>query len=88
MKEVLKKSLDTDQLRQTIRIILREERKSSEEDLLTRKQAADFLGVSLPTLHSWINKKWLPSYLLGGKRYFKKNEVLDALVKSSKISRS
>lgn len=55
---------------------------SLEDDLLTRKQAADLLGVSMPTLHSYINKKWLPSYKLAGKRFLKKSDITKALDKT------
>lgn len=81
MKELLQKSFDKHQLRQTIKTILKEN--SLEEDLLTRKQAADLLGVSLPTLHSYINKKWLPSYKLAGKRFLKKSDIITALNKNA-----
>lgn len=47
--------------------------------LLTRKQVAQMLGVSLPTLHAWTKNAILQAYRIGNKVRYKENEVLEAL---------
>lgn len=47
--------------------------------LLTRKEVAKMLGISLPTLHSWVKNGILVSYHIGSKVRFKKDEVLQSL---------
>jgi excisionase family DNA binding protein len=50
-----------------------------ENKLITRKETARILGVSLVTLHSWVNKNILKAYRIGNKVRFKENEVLESL---------
>ncbi|MEI6947347.1 helix-turn-helix domain-containing protein [Paraflavisolibacter sp. H34] len=47
-----------------------------EKPLITRKDVARLLGVSLVTLNDWA-KKGLPSYKLNGRVYFQRSEVLE-----------
>ena len=47
--------------------------------LLTRKEVAKMLNISLPTLWAWTNKGILISYRIGNKIRYKENEVLEAL---------
>jgi excisionase family DNA binding protein len=47
--------------------------------LLTRKEVAKLLDISLPTLWAWTNKNILISYRIGNKIRYKENEVLEAL---------
>jgi excisionase family DNA binding protein len=48
--------------------------------LLSRQQTADYLGVDLSTLYLWVKHGRIKMYGIGGKRYFKENEVLDSLI--------
>jgi excisionase family DNA binding protein len=48
-------------------------------NLLTRKQTAKLLGISLPTLSDYTNKGKLRSYRLGGSIRYKESEVLASL---------
>ncbi|MBU2948048.1 helix-turn-helix domain-containing protein [Zobellia uliginosa] len=50
-------------------------------ELLTRSEAAKFLKVDLSTLHQWTKKGKLISYGLGGRVYYKKKEIENALTK-------
>lgn len=50
------------------------------EQLLTRKQTAALLNVTLATLNDWTKAKKLVSYGIGNRVYYKKNEVLESLV--------
>ena len=52
-----------------------------EEDLLTKKEAATFLSISLSTLDAWCKNGSLTSYGIGGRVYFKKSDIISALIK-------
>jgi len=47
--------------------------------IVTRKEAAQMLSISLTTLKSWTDLGLLKSYKLGGRIYYKENEVLESL---------
>ena len=47
--------------------------------ILTRKEAAAFLSVSLTTLKTWTDQKLLKAYKLGGRIYYKEQEIMSAL---------
>lgn len=46
---------------------------------LTRKEAADLLSISLPTLHDWCKRKILNPYRIGNRVYFKIGEIDQSL---------
>ncbi len=54
---------------------------SSNDELISRKDAAQLLGISLPTLHSYTKDGRIPAYRIGSQVRFKKSEVLDCLTK-------
>lgn len=47
-----------------------------EEALISRRDIAGYLGISLVTLTDWM-KKGLPFHRLNGRVYFQKSEVLE-----------
>lgn len=47
--------------------------------ILTRKEAANFLSVSLTTLKAWTDQQLLTAYKLGGRVYYKEKEIMKAL---------
>lgn len=49
------------------------------EELLSRQQTAELLGVTLPTLASYTRRGLVQGYRIGARVLFKKNEVLDGL---------
>ncbi len=53
------------------------------EPLISRKEIASFLNISLVTLHDWV-KRGLPYHKKRGRVYFIRSEVLDHI----KISKS
>ncbi len=53
--------------------------KNKREELLSRKEAAIFLSISLSTLKNWTYSKEIIGYKLGGKVYYKKQELINAL---------
>ena len=49
---------------------------NKEEPLISRKQVASFLGISLVTLTDWM-KRGLPFHKVNGRVYFQRSEVLE-----------
>jgi predicted DNA-binding transcriptional regulator AlpA len=49
---------------------------SGDEQLLCRKEIAGVLGISLVTLHDWMNRG-LPCHKQRGRVYFIRSEVMD-----------
>jgi excisionase family DNA binding protein len=46
---------------------------------LTRQEVANLLSISLPTLHSWCQRKILNPYRVGNRVYFKSTEIDQSL---------
>lgn len=47
------------------------------EDLISQREASEFLNVSLPTIINWRKEKNLPHYNYNGRFYYSKKELLD-----------
>jgi excisionase family DNA binding protein len=56
-----------------------------EEQLLTRKETAKLLSVSLVTLSDWDKKNIIQSYRIGNLVRYKKSDVFNALIKKNKF---
>lgn len=54
----------------------------SQNDLITRKETATLLGITLPTLHAWSVQGKLKAYHINTRVRYKKGEVLKALTHS------
>ncbi|MBW7866929.1 MAG: helix-turn-helix domain-containing protein [Brumimicrobium sp.] len=52
---------------------------NDEVELLTPKETAEFLKISLPTLHRWQKKGKVKCYGISGSRYYKRSELLESL---------
>jgi|TARA_B110000483_G_scaffold52845_1_gene65814 predicted site-specific integrase-resolvase len=50
------------------------------ENLLSRTEASQFFKVSLPTLWRWTNKGLIKPYYLGGRVYYKYDELINSLL--------
>lgn len=50
-----------------------------EEDLLTRKEACEFLKIDSTTLWHWTNKGKIKAYGIANRRYYKKGELIESL---------
>ncbi len=50
-------------------------------ELLTRTETADFLKVNLTTLWNYTKQNKLISYGIGNRVYYKRTEVLNAIIK-------
>ena len=46
---------------------------------ITRREVADILKVTLPTLHDWTKLGWLKAYKIGTRVLYKRNEVEEAI---------
>lgn len=49
------------------------------EVLMTRKEVAELLKISLPTLHEWTKLGRLNSYRISGRVLYKRNEVMESI---------
>ncbi len=57
-----------------------EEKRKDPNELLTRKETAKLLNVSLCTLYLWTKQSKLKSYGIENKVYYKKSEIFDCLI--------
>lgn len=57
-------------------------------ELLSRRQVAELLGVSLATVDNWTKEQRLLKHRIGPVVRFKKNEVLAALTSLQKFQRA
>lgn len=89
MNEILLNGISFDQLQESIKTIVSAELKNAvselttkreiEPELITRKETAEILGVSLPTLHEWTKKGVLPAKRIGSRIRYERTAVFDAL---------
>ncbi|HFK5581695.1 TPA: helix-turn-helix domain-containing protein [Elizabethkingia anophelis] len=54
-------------------------------EYLTRSEVCQLLKIDLSTLHRWRKDKMIPSYGIGNRVYFKRNEV-EQIINLSKLS--
>ncbi len=54
-------------------------------ELITREETSQLLGISLPTLNSWTKLGVLPSYRIATRVRYKRDEVLNAVLKVESI---
>lgn len=52
-------------------------------EVLTRKETAELLGVSLVTIHDWSRSGIIHPYKLGNRTYFKRSEIMEVLNQSN-----
>lgn len=53
-------------------------------EFLTRREVSELLKIDLSSVHNWTKKGILQSYQAGGRIYFKRKEVENAIVKLKK----
>lgn len=58
------------------------------DELITRKEAAKILGVSLPTLNAWTKDGTVQGYRLNSRVRYKRGELSTALVEICKKKRA
>jgi hypothetical protein len=87
-KSILLHCISTDELKQIIKEVIREElvavrKKLEEKDsdvLLSRQETCDFLKIDSSTLWSWTKKGKIDCYGIANRRYYKKEDILNGLV--------
>ncbi|NQU88184.1 MAG: helix-turn-helix domain-containing protein [Mariniphaga sp.] len=74
-------------LKESIREVLKESSGETPEinllDRLTRRQASKFLGVSYQTMHNWTKAGILKEHGTGGKKFYLRKELIEALKNNS-----
>lgn len=65
-------------------ILSRTEPAQINDTLLSKKEAAQLLGISLNTLDTYTKNKTIPCYGIGSKIVFKRNEVIGSLIRINK----
>lgn len=50
------------------------------DELLTRQETCKFLKIDQSTLWVWTNKGKVKAYGIGNRRYYKRSELMDALI--------
>lgn len=88
-KELIFTSLPIDEMevmitravRESISTIAAQQPKDNHAELITRKQAAQMLNLSLPTLREYTVRGIVPSYRVGSRVRYKKSEVMNCLTK-------
>lgn len=55
------------------------------EKLLTRKETADKLKISLVTLNDWTKRGMIQSYIIGGRVLYKDSEIEASLYKTQTV---
>lgn len=58
-------------------------KQSPEKEILTRKECAKLLSVSLVTLHDWNKKEIITPYKLGNRTFYKRSEIMETLSNSN-----
>ncbi|MEN3324818.1 helix-turn-helix domain-containing protein [Mariniflexile soesokkakense] len=54
------------------------------EELMTRKETAEYLKIDSTTLWHWTNKGKVTAYGIGARSYYKRSEIINSLVKLKK----
>jgi len=94
MGNVLFYTHNKEDLKRVVRMVVEEIRKTEtipigstnpEEDRLTQKEAAKFLGISVTSLISWKKKGMVPYFQIGRSVFFSKKELLELARKNPKL---
>jgi len=63
---------------------LRAEFANPSTDLMTSKEVCEFLQIDHSTLWAWCKKGKIKKYGIGKRRYFKRGEIIESLVRIEK----
>ncbi len=96
MSNVLFYTHSKDDLKRVVKMIVDEIRKTEtidsnitpEEDRLTQKEAASFLGISVTSLIAWKKEGKVPYYQIGRSIFFSKAEILKIARKNPDLVKS
>ena len=79
--EQLKSEISEDVYRRVAPLIQSTSKPQPETQLLTRKEAAKLLGVSLPTILDWTKKGKITGYRISSRIRYKRAEIENSLSK-------
>jgi hypothetical protein len=71
----------TDAVNEAVKSIKIDQPIMPDQELLTRKEVADKLKISLVTLNDWTKKGIVNSYAIGGRILYKASEINEKLTK-------
>jgi DNA-binding NtrC family response regulator len=54
--------------------------KDLNDELLTRKEACEYLKIDSSTLWAWTNKRKVKAYGIANRRYYKRSELIESLI--------
>lgn len=84
-------NLNVDEFKHILRGVVREEfvrvndgNSNFKDELLSRKEASIFLGISLPTLRSYVKRGIIIEKRLGSKVYYSKQDLMTSMVNTKK----
>lgn len=77
-------NLIDEKIQERLQELIKELQPKEPEEFLNRKETAQFLKISLVTLHQWTNKGILKAYKFGNKTYFSRKEIVSQLFNSNK----
>lgn len=86
---ILFQGITPDQLIQNITLIVQNQlnqfgekilSKKADDELLTRKEACEFLSIDSSTLWAWTNSGKVKAYGIANRRYYKRSELIDCLI--------
>ncbi|MBK9477330.1 MAG: helix-turn-helix domain-containing protein [Bacteroidetes bacterium] len=87
MEKIMLSPITIDELATVIQMTVKREfetinnsqKPEPDNDYLSRKETCKILGISLPTLNDYTKRGLVPSYRIGARIRYKKEEVLKSL---------
>ena len=86
MNEILLHGITVDELvervaKRTVELLSVTQEEKIEDDLITPKEACKLLQCTTVTLWRWEKKGRITPYGIGGKKFFKRSELLNSIIK-------
>lgn len=81
-------NLIADAVRKQLETLSRELKTQDQQpgnELMTRKECAEFFAVSLVTIHDWVKNGILKPYKVGHRTYFKRSELMEVVNQSNTL---
>lgn len=92
MKQLQMVQITPEELKELILDGVKEELKSFKKhfqpkepaEYMTRVDVAELLKINLSTVHNWTKKGTITSYQIGGRVYYKRQEIVDSIIELKK----
>jgi len=62
------------------------EQQKTGKEFLTRKETAEFFGISLVCVHDWVKSGIITPYKMGNRTYFNHSQLVQQLFNSNKVA--